>query len=76
MKLTSDHFKSLPENLFLVLLVASNFTALYFLGIGLLFNVFPFNKYTRIEMYLIMAGGGFIIKLIFFTYIIRVRSSV
>ncbi|BAU52016.1 hypothetical protein MgSA37_00166 [Mucilaginibacter gotjawali] len=58
-------FKSIPENLFLLLLIANNFIALYFLSIDLMFVEFPANKYTSTEMYLILARSGFIISLFF-----------
>jgi hypothetical protein len=59
MKTIKARLKSLPEISFLTLLIANNFAAFYFLSIDLMFVEFPMNKYSRIEMYLILARSGF-----------------
>ena len=65
MKQTTGRVKSLQEILFLVLFVANNFVAFYFFTIILLFQAFPANKYSPIEIYLRLASTGFIVSLFF-----------
>jgi len=66
MKHDAKRSNSLPEISFLVLLVANNFVAFYFLSLPFIIGIEPpFHKYSTTEVYLRLTLYGFIVSLFF-----------
>jgi hypothetical protein len=65
MKQKTNRINSLREMLFLVLLVANNFIAFYFLSIAFINPIGPFRKHSALDFYLRFALYGFIVSLFF-----------
>jgi len=65
MKLNKSFGNSLTESIYVALLVINNLVAFYFITIVAIFHEFPYHKYSELEMYLLIALGGFMISFFF-----------